>query len=235
MILLQDDLVDGLPELPPVVLPQYLDDLGRVAHHIPVGLAGPVLVGLKVLDDDFEEFLDDEVLLLVEALDLWDLFVLLEVLGELIEGGDEVGDHLVLLVLAGVPQFLERVDHHDELLEGVDAEGEVLLGDVEALEVLAHIIDYLLALLGLLLDDADLADDLLRQLLGLLDLLAYLDVHHGVLVDLVDQLLVHLRQLRVQLLDFLVQADQRLLVGELGVEVGDRVEVGLLELLAHLI
>lgn len=136
-------------------------------------------------------------------------------------------------MLAGVSQLFQRVDHHDELLEGVDAEGEILLGDVQTLEVLAHIIHDLFALLGLLLDDADLADDLLRQLLGLLDLLADLDVHHGVLVDLVDELLVDLGQLGVQLLDLLVQPDERLLVGELGVEVGDGVEVWLLELLAH--
>lgn len=56
-----------------------------MAHHIPVGRTGAILIGLKILDDDFEEFLNDEVLLLVETLYLGYLFVLLEVLGELIE------------------------------------------------------------------------------------------------------------------------------------------------------
>lgn len=133
-----------------------------MAHHIPIGGTGPILIGLKILDDDFEEFLNDEILLLVETLYLGYLFVLLEVLGELIECRDEVGDHLVLFMLAGVSQLFERIDHHDELLERIDAEGEVLLGDVQALEILAHVIHDLFTLLGLLLDDADLADDLLR-------------------------------------------------------------------------
>lgn len=65
-------------------------------------------------------------------------------------------------MLAGVSQLFERIDHHDELLERIDAEGEVLLGDVQTLEILAHIIHDLFTLLGLLLDDSDLADDLLR-------------------------------------------------------------------------
>jgi hypothetical protein len=54
-----------------------------------------------------------------------------------------------------------------------------------------------------------------------------------VLVDLVDQFLVDIGEFEVELLDLLVEADQRLLVGELGVEVCNGVEVGLLELFAH--
>lgn len=136
-------------------------------------------------------------------------------------------------MLTCISQFLERIYHHDELLERIDAKSKILLGDVQALEILAHIIYYLLTLFGLFLDDTDLTDDLLRKLLGLFYLLADLDVHHRMLVDLINQLLVHLCQLSVQLLDLLVQADERLLVGELGVEIGDGVEVWLFELLAH--
>jgi hypothetical protein len=54
LVLLQDDLVDGLTEFPPVVLAEHLDDLGSVAHHVPRGRTGAVLVGLEVLDNHFE-------------------------------------------------------------------------------------------------------------------------------------------------------------------------------------
>jgi hypothetical protein len=53
------------------------------------------------------------------------------------------------------------------------------------------------------------------------------------LVDFVDQLLVDLGQLRVELVNLLVEADEGLLVGEFVVKVGDRVEIRLLELFAH--
>jgi hypothetical protein len=49
------------------------------------------------------------------------------------------------------------------------------------------------------------------------------------LMNLLYQLLVHLRQLTVERLNLLVQPRQRLLIGELGVEVGDGVEVDLLK------
>lgn len=111
----------------------------------------PCLIGLEILQYEFEEFLDNKPLFLVEGLDLWDLLVLLEVLGELIEGGEEVGDHIVFLMFAGVTQLLEGVDHHDELLECVDTECQVLLGNVKRLQVLTHIVHDLLALLRLLL------------------------------------------------------------------------------------
>lgn len=100
-------------------------------------------------------------------------------------------------MLACISQFLQGIDHHDELLKCVNAKGKIFLGDVQTLEILAHIIHDLFTLLGLLLDDADFTNDLLRELLGLLDLLADLDVHHGMFMDLIDQLLVHLSQLSI--------------------------------------
>lgn len=55
----------------------------------------------------------------VELLDLGDLLVLFEVVGELVEGGKEVGDLDVLFVGTGDLELLDGVDHHDELFESV--------------------------------------------------------------------------------------------------------------------
>lgn len=193
-----------------------------------------MLVRLKILNYDFEQLFNDKSFFLVEGLNLRYLFIFFEILGEFIEGRKEVGDHVILFVLAGIPQFFKGVDHHDELFESIDAESQIFLSDVQRLEILAHIVDNLLALLGLFLNDADLTDDLARQCSCLFDLFADFDVHHGVLVDLLDELPVDLAQLCVEALYLPIQSDQRLLVGELSVEICDGIKVGLLKLLAHI-
>lgn len=139
-VLLEDDAVDGLSELAPVVFSQYFYDFGGIGDEFWANVAGLIFVGFEVFDDDFEEFFHDEVFFFVEGLDLGNLFVLFEVLGKLVEGGDEVGDHFVLFVFAGFPEFFYGVDHHDELLEGVDAESQISLGDVQALQIFAHVV-----------------------------------------------------------------------------------------------
>lgn len=105
-------------------------------------------------------------------------------------------------------KLLQGIDHHDELLECVDAECQILLGDIQTLQILAHIKYDLLALLGFVLDYPDLADYLARELLGFLYLFGYLYVHHSVFVDLLDQLFVHATQLAVQFINLGVKAHQ---------------------------
>ena len=53
--------------------------------------------------------------------------------GELVKGRKQVGYLGILLLLAGLPQLLEGIHHHDELLESINAEGEILLGNVKTL------------------------------------------------------------------------------------------------------
>lgn len=57
--------------------------------------------------------------------------VLLEVGTQLIEGLQQHRDVFVLFGLAGLTQLLDGRQHHDELLERGDGEGEVLLGEVQ--------------------------------------------------------------------------------------------------------
>jgi hypothetical protein len=54
------------------------------------------------------------------------------------------------------------------------------------------------------------------------------------LVDLLNQLPIDFAQLCIEALYLPIQADQRLFVGELSVEICDGVKVGLLKLLAHI-
>lgn len=56
-----------------------------------------------------------------------------------------------------------------------------------------------------------------------------MDVHHGVLVDLFDEISVDIVELFVQSIDLGVETGEGGLVGESLVEVGDWVEVGRLE------
>lgn len=191
------------------------------------------LICLKIFQDKFEQLLDNKPLLLIQSLNLWDLLVLLEVLGQLIEGGQQVGNHIVLFMLTGIPQFLQGIHHHDEFLQCIDTESQVLLGDVQRFQILTHIVYDLLTLPRLLFDDADLTDDLSGKSPRLLDFFAYLDVHHGVLMDLLNQLTIDITQLSIQSFDLSVQPDQRLLVREARIEVSDGVESRLFELLAH--
>ena len=90
-----------------------------------------MLVRLEILDDDLEELFHNESLFLVKRLNLRNLLIFFEIFGELIEGREEVGDHFVLFMLAGISQFLEGVDHHDEFFESIDTEGQIFLSDIQ--------------------------------------------------------------------------------------------------------
>jgi hypothetical protein len=66
---------------------------------------------------------NNQVLLFVQVLDLWDLLVLFEMVAQLVERRDQIGDLLIGPLFAVIPQLFECIDHHNELLEGIDAEG----------------------------------------------------------------------------------------------------------------
>ncbi len=89
-------------------------------------------------------------------------------------------------MLARFPQFLNRINHHDKLLKRIDTKSKILLSNIKTFQILAHIIHNLLTLLCLLFNGPNFGDDLLGQGLRFFYFLSDFDIHHCMLVDLVD-------------------------------------------------
>lgn len=187
---IKQHLAERLDEFSVVFLTQNLNDIASMQKILWLQQRTALFVGFKIFNDLRVEFHDDHVLLLVEILNLRDLLILFEMVRKLVEGRYQIRYLFIRTLLAVVPELLEGIHHHDELLQGVDAEGEVLFGNVKAFEILAHLIYDFLALGSFFLDDPDFADDFLGELSGPADLLRHMNIHHRVFVDLLDEVAV---------------------------------------------
>lgn len=162
LIRLQQHLTECRYEVLEVLFTKNLDNEAGMRKILWLQQTRIFFICLKIFANLAYQLVDDQILLLVELLNLGDVLVFLKVVGEFIEGGYEVGNLLVASFLTAVSQFLEGIHHHNELFQGIDAESQVFLGDVEAFQVFAHLVYDFFTLRRLLSYDTDLPYHLFR-------------------------------------------------------------------------